>query len=131
MLQVLDFVLCEARHGHPDIDGLDFVYPNAFTTDVLKSGMEVALRQFKAQADGFLRDVLSEHHFECQSLSINLYVTGLTPAFAVFQDVMSYYNNEILTRDRLSNYLPVNVTYFFYDRDTEKYVGFESHWNGE
>ena len=131
MSKLLEFVLCEARHGHPDIDGLDFVYPNAFTTDVLKSGMGVALKEFKKQADGFIHDVLSEHHFECQSLSIHLYVTGLTPAFAVFQDVMSSYNHEILTTDRLCNYLPVNVTYFFYDRDTDTYAAYESHWNGE
>ena len=131
MSQLLEFVLCEARHGHPDIDGLDFVYPNAVTTAALISGMEVALEQFKKQADGFIHDVLSEHHFEGQSLSSHLYVTGLTPAFAVFQDVMGFYNNEILTTDRLFNYLPVNVTYFFYDRGTEKYATYESHWNGE
>ncbi len=131
MYQLLEFVLCEQRHEHPDIGGLDCVYPNAFTTDVLKSGMEVALKQFKAQADGFIHDVLSEHHFECQSLSIHLYVTGLTPAFAVFQDVMGFYNNEILTRERLCNYLPVKVTYFFYDRDEKQYAAYESHWNGE
>ena len=129
MSKLLEFVLCEARHGHPDIDGLDFVYPNAFTTDVLKSGMKVALEEFKKQANGFIHDVLSEHHFECEPLHINLYVTGLTPAFAVFQDVVSYYNHDMLTT--MSNFLPVNVTYFFYDRDTEKYAGYQSHWNGE
>ena len=131
MLQLLEFVLCEARHGHPDIDGLDFVYPNAFTTDVLKSGMEVALRQFKAQADGFLRDVLTVHHMPKETLKINLYVTGLTPAFAVFQDELNSYNNAIVTKDCYFNYYPVKVAYFFYDRDTEKYAGYESHWNGE
>ena len=128
MSKLLEFVLCEARHGHPDIDGLDFVYSNAFTTDVLKSGMKVALEEFKKQANTFLHNVLSEHHFYYEPVSIHLYVTGLTPAFAVFQDVVSYRNHDMATR---MNFSTINVTYFFYDRDTEKYARYESHWNGE
>ena len=131
MSKLLEFVLCEARHGHPDIDGLDFVYPNAFTTDVLKSGMEVALEQFKRQANGFIFDILHEHHFEGEILKINLYVTGLTPAFAVFQDVLDCINNGLVKDDSKFNYYPIKVAYFFYDRDTETYAGYESHWNGE
>ena len=131
MSKLLEFVLCEERHRHPDIEGLDFVYPNAFTTDVLKSGMGVALAEFKKQANGFLFDILHEHHIEGEILKINLYVTGLTPAFAVFQDVLDCINRGLEKDDSMFNYYPIKVTYFFYDRDTNTYAGYESHWNGE
>ena len=133
MSKLLEFVLCEERHRHPDIDGLDFVYPNAFTTDVLKSGMGVALKEFKKQANGFLHDVLSEHHFQDILIHINLYVTGLTPAFAVFVDCLNELNHEIFYHydDEKRRYEPLTVTYFFYDKNTNTYANYQSHWNGE
>lgn len=90
------YVLCPARHSHPDIDGLPAIFP-----EVIEDPTDVSALYDQAKS------VLDDSLTEIREDGIRLYVTGMTVAVGA---VIEY-----------CFYLAIPLLLEHYDRETETY----------
>lgn len=108
------FLLCKARHSHPEIDGLKSIFGNTIEDPTDFNGMmETVNAVFQEEKLGGRRDK------EEEEVNIILYVTGLTAAVVAVINYCSYhaYNLTLMHYDvKSGKYLPQEVDIFPLER---------------
>ena len=88
-------ILCEARHHHPEIEGLPSIFTNTISMDFAAMDETVS---------GFVKDNMETLNAE----GLDLYVTGMTPATCAVIRIC-------LCRE-------IELRLYHYNRETDNYV---------